>query len=124
MNQDSLNFMIYFASSLFCLVVGHALADYPLQGDFLAKGKNHLTPIPSIPWWICMSAHCLIHAGVVAWITGSVWLGCLEFFAHFLIDHDKCAGTYDFKIDQLMHVVYKLPWAFISTYKLEGNLLR
>lgn len=30
---------------LFILIAGHALADYPLQGDFLAKGKNHKAPI-------------------------------------------------------------------------------
>lgn len=28
-------------SLLILLLGGHALADYPLQGDFLAKGKNH-----------------------------------------------------------------------------------
>ena len=35
---------------LFWLMVGHALADYPLQGDFLAKAKNRTAPIPGVPW--------------------------------------------------------------------------
>jgi hypothetical protein len=34
----------------FWLLVGHAIADYPLQGDFLAKAKNYTLAIPGIPW--------------------------------------------------------------------------
>lgn len=33
------------------LVAGHALADYPLQGDFLARAKNRAAPIPGVPWF-------------------------------------------------------------------------
>jgi hypothetical protein len=33
------------------LLVDHALADYPLQGDFLARAKNHTAPIPGISWY-------------------------------------------------------------------------
>lgn len=33
------------------LVAGHALADYPLQGDFLARAKNRTAPIAGFPWW-------------------------------------------------------------------------
>lgn len=33
------------------LLVGHALADYPLQGEFLSKTKNHRSPNEGIPWW-------------------------------------------------------------------------
>jgi hypothetical protein len=34
------------ASRVLLLFAGHALCDYPLQGDFLARGKNHCNPIP------------------------------------------------------------------------------
>lgn len=34
-------------ATIFALMLaGHALADYPLQGDFLAKAKNRANPIP------------------------------------------------------------------------------
>jgi hypothetical protein len=33
------------------LLVDHALADYPLQVDFLARAKNHAAPIPGISWY-------------------------------------------------------------------------
>jgi hypothetical protein len=36
-------------SSFWWLLVAHVLADYPLQGAFLARGKNHRNPIPGIP---------------------------------------------------------------------------
>jgi hypothetical protein len=32
------------------LLVVHALCDYPLQGGFLARGKNEINPIPGVPW--------------------------------------------------------------------------
>jgi hypothetical protein len=74
-------------ATVFCLLVfGHALADYPLQGDFLARGKNRNAPIPGVPWWICLSAHAVIHAGLVGLCTGSLALGLAEFFIHSVID--------------------------------------
>lgn len=94
--------------AFFALIVGHALADYPLQGDFMAKAKNPTAPIPGVPWWIVMAAHCMIHAGWVAMVTGSVWLGMAEFVAHFLIDSCKCYGKYGFAEDQLLHVACKV----------------
>jgi len=33
-------------SRILLLFAGHALCDYPLQGNFLAKGKNHRNPHP------------------------------------------------------------------------------
>lgn len=33
------------------LLAGHALCDYPLQGDFLAKAKNRAAPLPGVPWY-------------------------------------------------------------------------
>ena len=93
---------------LFWLLVAHAVCDYPLQGDFLAKAKNHTAPIPGIDWWIALAAHSAIHAGAVAYITGSVLIGVWEFFAHFCIDHAKCAGETSFRTDQLLHVLCKV----------------
>ncbi len=91
----------------FDLLVGHALADYPLQGDFLARAKNWHTAIPGIDWWIALLAHSLIHGGTVALITGSIGLGLVEILVHFAIDWQKCAGRTTFRQDQLLHILCK-----------------
>jgi hypothetical protein len=98
----------------FWLLVGHAVADYPLQGEFLAKAKNAWAPVSGVPWWIAMTAHCLIHAGVVMLVTHSLPLALLEFTMHFGIDVFKCAGMSNFIADQYMHVLCKLFWAILS----------
>lgn len=77
---------------LAALLIGHAIADYPLQGDFLAKAKNHRDPIPGINWCIAMAMHCLIHGGAVWLITGSFFFGMVELIIHFIIDVVKCEG--------------------------------
>ena len=103
---------------LWWLLVGHAVCDYPLQGDFLAKGKNHKTPLPGIPWWICLAAHALIHGGAVAMITKSVVLGMMETVLHIMIDWLKCDGRTSFIIDQWLHVVCKVIWAMTAAFVL------
>lgn len=97
----------------FWLLVGHAVADYPLQGDFLARGKNHTAPIPGIPWQQCLFWHALMHGGAVALITGSVALGVAETLIHVGIDYGKCAGRYGFNVDQGLHVACKALWAVV-----------
>lgn len=97
----------------FALLVAHALCDYPLQGDFLARAKNHRQPVPGVPWYQALAAHALIHAGAVAYLTGSLWLGVAEFGLHVAIDHAKCDGAFGFDFDQFLHVVCKLAWVII-----------
>lgn len=93
-----------------CFIFAHALCDYPLQGDFLAKAKNHKAPIPGVDWWIALSMHAAIHAGAVAFITRSVWLGVAEFAAHCFIDFGKCDGWFGFRTDQALHLLCKVIW--------------
>ena len=93
---------------LFWLVVAHAVCDYPLQGDFLAKAKNHKAPIPGVDWWIALGAHSAIHAGAVALVTGNIVWGVAEFAVHFVIDHMKCAGVFGFRTDQILHISTKV----------------
>jgi Protein of unknown function (DUF3307) len=95
----------------FALIIGHAVADYPLQGDFLAKGKNRHTAFPGIHWLWCMTMHSLIHAGAVWLITGMWVLGLAEFIAHFIVDCLKCEKINNFNEDQLAHILYKITWA-------------
>jgi hypothetical protein len=92
---------------IFLFLFLHALADFPLQGDFLAsfKGKN----------WIAMTAHCLIWSGVIyfglkAHGLEQWWHIPFLFFGHMAIDKWKCnrAGNgkelgSDLLIDQLLH---------------------
>ena len=100
---------------LFALMVaGHALADYPLQGDFLAKAKNRFAAIPGVPWYQAMGAHAVIHGAFVAVITGLWWLGVVEMIAHAAIDDRKCAGKMSFNQDQGLHIACKALWAIIA----------
>lgn len=100
----------------FALVIGHAFADFPLQGDFLSHGKNRHSSVvrladgkanPGDLWVYLMSAHCLIHSGFVFAITGMVVLAVAEFVLHFLIDVLKCEGRTSFALDQWLHVLCK-----------------
>lgn len=96
---------------LFLLIVVHALADYPLQGDFLAAAKNRLAPIPGVPWWQALTAHAAIHSGGVYIVTGSLLFAGIELAAHWLIDNAKCSGRLTFNADQLLHVACKVVYA-------------
>lgn len=100
-----------FFGLLFLLLVGHALADYPLQGDFLARAKNHTAPIPGVPWYQALAAHSLIHGGFVYVITGSLWLGLFEVGLHACFDYGKCDGALSFNQDQALHALFKVYWA-------------
>lgn len=97
---------------LFWLLVGHALCDYPLQGDWLSRAKNPaLSLVPGESIWIgALSCHAMIHAGAVALVTQSLFLGALEFVAHFVIDLAKCGGRLSYNADQTLHVLCKLAW--------------
>ena len=100
------------ALDIFALMVaGHAVADYPLQGDFQAKAKNRFAPIPGVPWYQALGAHAIIHGGFVLAITGSLTLGIAETVIHFLIDDAKCRGRISYNTDQFLHVVCKAAWA-------------
>ena len=95
--------------SLFALLVlVHLLADYPLQGDFMAKAKNPSTPIPGVPWYTLMGSHAFIHAAFVHLLTGSAICGAVEAGAHFAIDYAKCRNLIGYNADQLLHIACKL----------------
>lgn len=94
------------------MLIGHALADYPLQGDWLSKAKNHklgLVPGETI-WPLALLSHAAIHAGAVKLATGSWWLAALEFWTHAWIDWGKCEGMFGYNADQTMHLLCKLVW--------------
>lgn len=98
------------AWTAFWLLSSHAVADYPLQSDFMAKGKNHRSPLPGVDWWVILLAHSFLHGAGVALATGSLALALGEVVAHFAIDFGKSSGWYGFKSDQLLHVLAKGLW--------------
>jgi hypothetical protein len=105
----------------FAFMIGHALGDFPLQGEFLAIGKERFgdlekltgTPWPPGMWAYCLTMHSLIHGGAVWLISGSVVLGAVEFVLHWLIDFAKSFGLTNFYIDQSLHVICKLAYVFV-----------
>lgn len=99
---------------MFWLAVGHAIADFALQTHELSNTKRRATP-GEMPWQVALSMHSTIHAGAVALICGSVFLGVLELLAHSLIDFAKCEGFFGegrtaMWIDQLLHMACKAVW--------------
>lgn len=96
------------AELFFVLLIGHAVADYPLQGDFLARAKNHNAPIPGINPIIALKMHAFIHAGAVWIITGSFGLALIESVLHTAIDWAKCDNRTSFTADQVLHVICKI----------------
>ena len=95
------------------LIFGHVLADYPLQGEFLAKAKNRKTPLYGTPWYQALGAHSAIHAGFVGIITGSLLLAVFEFIAHCIIDDLKCFNHLSFNQDQILHIACKIFWLYL-----------
>lgn len=100
-----------FIHLLFWLLIGHSVCDYPLQGDFLAQAKNRHTALGKLFWPWALPTHALIHAGAVAFVTGSLTLGFVEFIAHSLIDFMKCENKLTFSQDQILHVLCKVAYA-------------
>lgn len=90
------------------LLVGHALGDYVLQNDFIAKAKNHTTTIGQELYLAVLPAHAMIHAGFVLLFTGSAVLSLVEFIVHGLTDWLKCDDRLSFYQDQAIHVITKV----------------
>lgn len=102
------------------LLMGHALADFALQSDSMAKGKNRHRKTEPPPgavyqpsWAYWLSAHSLIHGLVVYVITGRIGLGIAETVAHWLIDFGKCDNLYGIHTDQAAHIACKAIWSLV-----------
>lgn len=96
------------------LVFWHTVADYPLQGDFLASGKNRNTQLGKLFWPHCLSAHAIIHGGGVALITGLWWLGIAEAIIHAVTDWMKCENKIGMRADQSIHYGCKALWLLVA----------
>ncbi len=92
----------------FAFAIAHVLADFPLQGDYLAREKQRSKASGTWEWLIALTSHSLIHAGGVWLVSGSVILGAAELVLHWLIDFGKGEGRYGFATDQGLHLWCKL----------------
>ena len=101
------------------LVFFHYLADYPLQGDYMARAKNKYNPIEGVPWYQAMGAHCFIHGMFVFLITGSFLLLILEMIVHWMTDTLKCKGVINYNVDQGIHIASKFVYAWLSIPVIE-----
>ena len=103
---------------LFKLLIGHALADFVLQSDTMARAKDRhgelaKTASANFPaWYYWLAAHALVHGGAVYLFTGSALLGLVEVVVHAVIDYAKCERWISFHQDQALHVLCKVGYCF------------
>lgn len=95
---------------LLFLLMGHALADFPLQPAILADSKCPHSATGKIPWPYALSAHAVIHGGFVGAFTGSAVLALAETVAHAVTDWLKCENRIGAGTDQAIHVLCKVVW--------------
>lgn len=88
--------------------VMHALADYPLQGDYIAKQKSRAHADSTSVWIIALTAHSVIHAGGVWLVSGSLAYAAAELILHAVIDVGKGEGKFGLVTDQLLHLACKV----------------
>lgn len=106
-----------FYAVLAALVFCHFIADFPLQGDWLAKAKNHtleLIPGERI-WLVSLFGHAYIHAMFVYLITGMYFVALAELTTHMWIDYGKSDGKFTYNQDQFLHLWCKVVWAAAFT---------
>lgn len=103
------------AEKFVLLIVMHALTDYALQSEHMARLKSPKEERPDCwgPWWWTMLAHSLINGLGVWMITGHIILLIAETFMHLLTDTAKCQGWIGTKSDQLLHIFHKALWAAV-----------
>ncbi len=105
---DSGPFALFFA-----FAIAHALADFPLQGDYLARMKRRDQVSTPSEWIISLTAHSLVQAGGVWIVSGSPLLGAVELCLHWLIDLGKGEGKFGYVTDQVLHLACKLAYVIV-----------
>ncbi|MCX7041114.1 MAG: DUF3307 domain-containing protein [Gammaproteobacteria bacterium] len=113
-----MNELLGYFMLLLMLLTAHFYLDYAGQGDFMAKAKNHKTPIPGVPWYQVLFAHAFLHAAAVLFITWSLTFFFVELVAHAAIDWAKSQGWIDFNADQALHVLCKIGYVAALAWTL------
>ncbi len=105
----------------FAFLIGHAVADYSLQSEFIALAKSRHSDLSSTfrngaqpgLWIHALGAHSLVHAGAVWIISGSVILALAELILHSIIDFVKSENWISLNADQALHCLCKLVYAIL-----------
>ena len=103
----------------FQLLIGHAVADFVLQSDTMARAKDRHSDFAKAmtenfpAWYYWLAAHALVHGGAVYVLTGSALLGLVEVVLHAAIDGAKCERWIGFDQDQALHVLCKVGYCFL-----------
>ncbi len=97
---------------LLWIILAHYIADYPLQGDFLAQTKGK--------YWYSLLAHSIIYGLTIALtlkLLGlfAIWKAVVLVASHMIIDYkkataknkDKSLTTYLY-IDQALHIAINI----------------
>ena len=98
--------------TLVLLFAGHALFDYPLQGQFLSDAKNRHKNVDE-HWTRALFAHSMMHCAMVYVVTGSLVFGLAELVIHFATDYAKCEQWIDSTEDQAIHYLCKVLWGIL-----------
>jgi Protein of unknown function (DUF3307) len=97
------------------LLIGHAIADFALQTEWMARAKQPGGRFDGeVVWPTVLACHAAIHAGAVKLATGSWMLAGLEFAAHAAIDYTRGRGRLSFNADQAAHVGCKVLWTALA----------
>lgn len=97
-------------TKLFLLLAGHALADFSLQTDWMAKYKNRNLSEDNPYWFYALSAHALIHGLMVYLVLQNILFAILETVFHWAIDFSKSDDMFNFHVDQILHLICKILW--------------
>jgi hypothetical protein len=108
------------------LAIKHVVADFFLQTNWIAQGKDRPTG-----WLVPLTVHCAIH-GVIATalilaVQPRLWfIGVADFVVHFVIDRGKglCVNAFSVTqqspwfwwligIDQALHHLTNFAWALL-----------
>lgn len=94
------------------IILAHYIADYPLQGDFLAQTKGK--------YWYSLLVHSVIYGLTIALalkLLGlfAIWKAIALIISHMIIDYKKATAknkekaltTYLY-IDQVLHIVINI----------------
>lgn len=91
----------------------HFVADFPLQGDYLARHKVRSNAGGVADWLVALCAHSAIQAGGVWLVSGSPVFAAVEFVLHGVIDIAKGEGRFGLIADQLLHLACKLGYVLV-----------
>ena len=106
------------------LLLGHCLADFPLQKIGMRLLKDPKTPSSGSSIWTYLQVyHALIHGFFVYAITHNIRLGMAETICHTIIDCQKGMDRLDDAVDQTLHILCKTMWmVYLITFPAELDM--